>query len=95
MRYLKEFNEYQPDIDSVERWESLLDKKYQIKEYKGDKLIMIDDKSYYLTGSFFNKGRLTQKIFWDIKSDADENGSVIHEPSLRKAIKNWIDKNNI
>ena len=95
MRYLKEFNEYQPDLDSVGSWESLLDKKYQIKEYRGDKSILIDDKSYFLSGPLFNKGRLTQKIFWDIKSEADEYGSVIHEPSLRRAIKNWIDKNNI
>ena len=95
MKYLKEFNEYKPDIDSVEKWVSFLDDKYKIQNIDDSRFIMIDDKPYHLKGFLFNKGKLTDRIFWDIKYESEENGSKIHEPSLRKAIKNWIDKHNM
>ena len=87
MRYLKEFNEYEPKTDKVSEYKDLLDRKYNISEYQDDKFVIIDDKSYYLTGTFFNKGFLTKKIFNDVIHQITD----VHEPSLRKAIKNWID----
>lgn len=95
MKYLKEFNEYQPDMNSVENWESFLNDRYKIEEIDGRRFIMIDYKPYYLKGRIHSKKRITDKIFWDIKYESEENGSEIHEPSLRKAIKNWIDKSSI
>jgi len=91
MKYIKEFNEYQPDESSVTDLEKYLNVRYEIKDFRGDKLILIDDKPYYLTGFQFNKGRLTDKIYYDVTSEVMD----LHEPSLRKAIKNWIDKNSM
>jgi len=91
MKYIKEFNEYQPDESSVTDLEKYLNVRYEIKDFRGDKLILIDDKPYYLTGFQFNKGRLTDKIYYDVTSEVVD----LHEPSLRKAIKNWIDKNSM
>jgi hypothetical protein len=91
MKYIKEFNEYQPDESSVTDLEKYLNVRYEIKDFRGDKLILIDDKPYYLTGFQFNKGRLTDKIYYDVNSEVMD----LHEPSLRKAIKNWIDKNSM
>lgn len=91
MKYIKEFNEYEPDESSVRDLEKYLDVRYEIKDFRGDKLIVIDDKPYYLSGFQFNKGRLTDKIFYDITSEVMD----LHEPSLRKAIKNWIDKHSM
>lgn len=91
MKYIKEFNEYQPDESSVRDLEKYLDVRYEIKDFRGDKLIVIDDKPYYLTGLQFNKGRLTDKIYYDVTSEVMD----LHEPSLRKAIKSWIDKHNM
>ena len=91
MKYIKEFNEYQPDESSARDLEKYLDVRYEIKDFRGDKLIVIDDKPYYLTGFQFNKGRLTDKIFHDITSEVMD----LHEPSLRRAIKNWIDKHSM
>jgi hypothetical protein len=91
MKYIKEFNEYQPDESSVRDLEKYLDVRYEIKDFRGDKLIVIDNKPYYLTGFQFNKGRLTDKIFHDITSEVMD----LHEPSLRRAIKNWIDKHSM
>jgi len=88
MKYIKEFNEYQPDESSVRDLEKYLDVRYEIKDFRDDKLIVIDDTPYYLTGFQFNKGRLTDKIFYDITSEVMD----LHEPSLRRAIKNWIDR---
>lgn len=91
MKYIKEFNEYESDESSVRDLEKYLDVRYEIKDFRGDKLILIDDRPYYLSGFQFNKGRLTDKIFYDITSEVMD----LHEPSLRKAIKNWIDKHHM
>ena len=58
------------------------------------KTIEVSGKNQYLSGPILVKSRLVDKLFYDIKYDADEKGSVIHEPSLRKAIKIWIDKHS-
>jgi len=34
MRYLKEFNEYEPKTDKVSEYKDLLDRKYNISEYQ-------------------------------------------------------------
>jgi hypothetical protein len=91
MKYIREFNEYEPDKSSVTDLEKYLDVRYEIKDFRGDKLIVIDDKPYYLTGFQFNKGRLTDKIYYDVTSEVMD----LHEPSLRRAIKNWIDKHSM
>ena len=91
MKYLKEFNEYQPDSQEVPKWIEYIENNYQIEEYRGEKLIILDDKPFYLTGFLFDKGRLTNKLYFDILSN---NDSDIHVPSLRKAIKIWIDSNS-
>jgi len=91
MKYLKEFNEYQPDSDKVKKWIDYIENNYKIEEYRGEKFILIDDKPYYLTSFLFDKGRLTNKIYYNIVYNYD---SDIHVPSLRKAIKVWIDSNS-
>lgn len=93
MRYIKEYNEYQPNEDTVKRWCDYLDNNYPIKQ-DSDRFIVIDDKSYFLTGILFNKGRLVNKIFSDIFYSDKMSGSKIDKPSLRRAIKNWIDINS-
>jgi hypothetical protein len=90
LKYIKEFNKYQPDEQSVKDLEKYIDDRYEIIDFRGNKLIVVDDKPYYLSGFLFNKGRLTDKIFYDITSEVMD----LHEPSLRKAIKNWIDSLN-
>ena len=91
MKYIREFNEYEPNKSSVTDLERYLDVRYEIIDYRGDKLIVIDDKPFYLTGFQFNKGRLTDKIFYDVTLDVMD----LHQPSLRRAIKNWIDKHHM
>ena len=91
MKYIKEFHEYEPETDQVSRWFDYIQKNYIIGDYHGNKYIMVDEKPQYLSGYMFNKGKLTNLLFWDIKSSKEE--SKIHDPSLRKAIKEWIDSN--
>jgi hypothetical protein len=87
---IKEFNEFEPASSEVEKWEEIIKDNYPIYTWKEDKYISISDKTYFLTGKLLNKGRLTNKIFFDIKDDYPES----HDPSLRKAIRNWINKNS-
>jgi hypothetical protein len=98
MKYLENFNSYdvpngkEPILDSVNKWMEFLDKRYPISDFRNMKTIQIEDKMRFLSGSFLTKKRLTDQIFYDIKTDEEMQGSEIHEPSLRKAIKEWIDK---
>lgn len=87
---IKEFNEFEPESSEVEKWEEMIKDNYPIYTWKEDKYISISDKTYFLTGKLLNKGRLTDKIFFDIKDDYPE----VHEPSLKKAIRNWINKHS-
>lgn len=88
-------NDYQPKTDVVKRWIELLKERYPIKS--GDvlgsisKYIMLDDKPFYLNGSLSNKSRLVNMIFNEIKHEMSE--SHIHDPSLRRAIKEWVELN--
>jgi len=100
MKYLENFNSYdvpngkEPILDSVNKWMEFLDKRYPISDFRNMKTIQIEDKMRFLSGSFLTKKRLTDQIFYDITTDEEMQGSVIHEPSLRKAIKEWIDKHS-
>jgi hypothetical protein len=87
---IKEFNEFEPESSEVEKWEEIIKDNFPIYNWKEDKYISISDKTYFLTGYLHNKGRLTDKIFIDIKDDYPE----AHDPSLRKAIRNWINKHS-
>jgi hypothetical protein len=89
MRYLKEFNEYQPDSQEISKWIEYIKNNYKVEKSKGERFIIIDDKPYYLTGFLFDKGQLTNKLYLDILSN--NNDSDIHVSSLRKAIKDWVD----
>jgi hypothetical protein len=94
MKFIKEFNDYKPTDKEVEKWSKYLNDTYKVKihSHNNEKYVHIDDKSYFLTGWLFNKGRLTDKIFYDVLYNFEEKN--IHKPSLRKAIKNWIELNN-
>ena len=87
MRFLLEYNEYEPKKDLVKEYYYLVNDRYQIYEYDGNKYISIDDKTFFITGWLYNKGLVTNKIFYDIESEITD----LHEPSLRKAIKEWLD----
>jgi hypothetical protein len=99
MKYLENFNKYNlvgklPLEDQVQNWIEYLDKNYPISIFQNMKSIQIDNKGFFLSEPFLSKSRLKEKIFFDIKNYAEEYGSVVHYPSLRKAIKIWIDKNS-
>jgi len=103
MIHLENFNSYdsggnKPITKSVSEWVNNLDKRYKIiiindEQYGELKSIIIDEKNYYLSKPLVNKSRLRTKIFFAIKSEMEE--SRIHVPSLKKAIKIWIDKKTI
>ena len=98
MKYLENFNSYdvpngkEPILDSVNKWMEFLDKRYPISDFRNMKTIQIEDKMRFLSGPIMTKSRLKQQIFYDITTSEEMQGSEIHEPSLRKAIKEWIDK---
>jgi len=100
MKYLENFNKYNhplgklPLEDQVQNWIQYLGDNYPISLFRNMKMIEVSGKNQYLSGPILVKSRLVDKLFYDIKYDADEKGSVIHEPSLRKAIKIWIDKHS-
>jgi hypothetical protein len=89
MKFLESFLDRYPDENQVKYWEEYLDKNYQnFSDTQFGRMIKIDDKSYFLN----NKGDITNRIFYDVK--LNYSGSI-HQSSLRRAIKNWIDRNNI
>jgi len=94
MKYLENFNSYdkEPILDSVDEWIEFLDNRYPIYDFRDMKTIEIEGKMRFLSGSLLTKKRLTDQIFYDIKTSEEMQGSKIHEPSLRKAIKDWINK---
>jgi uncharacterized protein YxjI len=87
MQFLLEYNDYEPKKDLVKDYYYLVNDKYQIYDHDGNKYISIDDKNLFITGWLYNKGITTNKIFYDIKDEIMD----LHEPSLRKAIKEWLD----
>ena len=91
MKLIMEFDKWKPDQDQVEFWGKYLDMHYPVKEYQGMKIILIDEKIHYLSDPLLNKKWTVTKIVSDIKHEFD---GEIHEPSLRRAIKFWIDSHN-
>jgi hypothetical protein len=99
MKYLENFNKYKnndnlPLNKKVNDWLIYLDENYPISVFENMKTIQISGKMFYLSGPYSIKSKLKEKLFLDIKYYADDYGSVVHIPSLRKAIKIWIDKNS-
>ncbi len=87
MKYLDEFERYKPRESDIDKWIKIIDSEYEVKVYHGEKIVVVDDKINWLSGNFQNKGLLVNRIFNDIDSKYPDT----HEPSLRRAIKNWID----
>jgi len=95
MKYLEKHpSSYEPRDKEVEELIEIIDKKYKVKVDGKISYVVIDDKVHYLSGYLFNKGRVVNKIFLDIQYYFDEIGKKLHEPSLRKAIKKWVDLNS-
>ena len=92
MRHISNFNDWKPIPELVSEYEDILYKNFEIKNFENQKIILIDDKMYYLSGPFSNKGNLTNKIYHQVYDKYLLHSS--HEPSLRRAIKNWIDSNS-
>jgi hypothetical protein len=91
MKFLNEYTDFEPRQDLVEKYREEIEKKYEVisdnnTEYK---LVLIDDRIYYLNGPYGFKSKVVNRIFFDMSYDND-----IHEPSLRKAIKDWVDYNS-
>lgn len=93
MKHLFEFNQWKPDNIEVTRWCDIISHEYEVSEYNGEKIVVIDDKINWLTGAFSNKKLLTQRMFNDISGLYEHK--QIHVASLRKAIKNWIDSQQL
>jgi hypothetical protein len=95
MKYLdKHPSSYEPRDKEVEELIKIINNRYKVKVDGKMSYIMIDDKIHYLSGFLFNKGRIVNKIFLDMMYHFEEIGEKIHEPSLRKAIKSWVDLNS-
>jgi hypothetical protein len=89
MKFLESFSDREPIESQVKMWEEYLDENYKrFYDTEFGKRVAVDDKSYYLK----DKSQLTDQIVIDIKNSVK---GKIHEGSLRRAIKNWIDRNNI
>lgn len=91
MKFIDDYSDFLPQEDIVSDYKDLVDKKYQIidDESSGYKVVLIDDRLYYLTGPFGFKSKLANRIYFDMSSEKE-----YHEPSLRKAIKEWIVTNS-
>jgi len=89
MKFLESFSDKFPIDLQVKMWKDYLIKNYtNFSDTEFGKMVAVDDKSYFLK----DKSQLTDKIYLDIK---EKIKGKLHEGSLRKAIKNWIDEFNI
>lgn len=91
MRHLMEYNEHRPDPVEVARWRRVVEDEYggKVGEFDGQKYVVVDEKMNFLTGNFMNKGRLVHRICNEI-TFAHEHAPP-HTPSLRRAVKDWVD----
>lgn len=95
MKYLNEHpSNIKPIESKVNEYKKIIKDRYKInkKNYQGRKMAyaVVDEKIIYLDGPFSSKSRLINKINLDMKDIKN-----LHEPSLRRAIKDWIDENTI
>lgn len=89
MKFLESFSDKFPVDSQVKMWEEYLDDNYKrFYDTEFGKRIAVGDKSYYLK----DKSLLFDQLVLDIKNSVK---GKIHKGSLRKAIKNWINKVNI
>jgi hypothetical protein len=100
MRYLENFSNFEPRSEDLDKWINYIKQNYQIDSRdildKKVKFVMIDDKPKDITGSFAKKGEIVDLIFNEI-SYLKKNGQLeqlpeIHEPTVRRAIKDWIEE---
>jgi hypothetical protein len=89
MKFLENWSKWEPIPEETKKWEEYLENNWGDKIYqtKFGKMIQIDDKSYHLN----NKGDIKERLYWTIVNSGFLN---ISPPSLRRAIKNFIDNNN-
>jgi len=100
MRYLEKFSNFEPRSEDLDKWINYIKQNYQVDSRdildKKVKFVMIDDKPKDITGSFAKKGEIVDLIFNEI-SYLKKNGQLeqlpeIHEPTVRRAIKDWIEE---
>ena len=100
MRYLENFSNFEPRSEDLDKWINYIKQNYQIDSRdildKKVKFVMIDDKPKDITGSFAKKGEIVDLIFNEI-SYLKKNGQLeqlpeVHEPTVRRAIKDWIEE---
>ncbi len=84
-----EYNEHRPDRVEVAKWRQVVENEYTVGEFDGQKIVVVDDKMNFLTGNFVNKKRLVNRICNDISAAYEHMPR--HIPSLRKAVKDWVD----
>jgi hypothetical protein len=89
MKFLENWSNWDPNPEEVKKWEDYLDKEWsnKIHDTPFGRRIQIDDKSYTLT----NKGEVTNRLYWEIIYSENLSEEEV-KPSLRRAIKNFIDK---
>lgn len=91
MRILKQFENFIPNPNEVERVKSFLSIAYPVKSTKildkESKYIVVDDKLVYISGPLGVKSKMVNRLFLDV-SDHFPNYS---ESSIRKAIKDFFD----
>ena len=94
MKWIKLFENFEPIDSEVAKILSFIENRFKIKQEiildKPTKYILVDDKVLYISGIFGNKKRAVNKIFWEISDELEE----FQEGSIRKAIKEFINKNN-
>ena len=89
MKFLESFSDRNPVDNQVKMWVDYLDENYKnFFNTEFGKMVAVGDKSFFTK----NKRQLTDEIFLDIKNNVK---GKISDASLRKAIKNWINKVNI
>ena len=91
MKFIEEYSEYEPQDKLVDEYRTIIDDKYKVIKDSSTphRMVLVDDRLYYLSGPYGYKSKLVNKMFFDLTYDTS-----FHEPSLRKAIKNWIDDNS-
>ena len=90
-----------PDNEKVKHWLLELDKWYDVKtseilNQRANYVVVGDYKPVYISGPLFNKNKAVNEIYNDMVEQIIRNlkPDEAVEPSLRAAIKQWIDSRN-